>query len=65
VPHPFGSGGRGTLDGERGGGRVPIPTMDIHCGTLYICVYFVLYTNLLGWRIFKEELLKEMSKTLS
>ncbi len=29
--------GRGTLAGERGGGRVPIPTRDIHCGTLYIC----------------------------
>jgi hypothetical protein len=32
TPHPqvrmppFGSGGRGTLAGERGGGRVPIPT---------------------------------------
>jgi hypothetical protein len=25
-PLPFGSGGRGTLAGERGGGRVPIPT---------------------------------------
>ncbi len=25
-PPPFGSGGRGTLDGERGVGRVPIPT---------------------------------------
>jgi hypothetical protein len=24
-PPPFGSGGRGTLAGERGGGRVPIP----------------------------------------
>jgi len=29
VPPPpptFGTGGRGTLAGERGGGRVPIPT---------------------------------------
>jgi hypothetical protein len=26
VPSPFGSGGRGTLAGERRGGRVPIPT---------------------------------------
>ncbi len=25
-PPPFGSGGRGTLAGERGGGSVPIPT---------------------------------------
>jgi hypothetical protein len=35
---PFGSGRRATLAGERGGGRVPIPTRDIHCGTLYIYV---------------------------
>jgi hypothetical protein len=36
--------GRGTLAGERG---VPIPTRDIHCGTLNIystCMYFVVYT---------------------
>jgi hypothetical protein len=42
TPHPqasasppptFGSGERGTLAGERGGGRV---RGDIHCGTLYI-----------------------------
>ncbi len=26
APPPFGSGGRGTLASERGGGRVPIPT---------------------------------------
>ncbi len=26
CPSPFGSGGRGTLAGERGSGRVPIPT---------------------------------------
>jgi hypothetical protein len=39
APPPFGSGGRGTLAGERGGGRVPIPTRGtIHCGTLYIYV---------------------------
>jgi hypothetical protein len=37
VPPPFGSGGRGTLAGERGGGRVPIATRgQVHCGTLYI-----------------------------
>jgi hypothetical protein len=28
VCPPFGSGGRGTLAGERGGGRVPIPTRE-------------------------------------
>ncbi len=33
---------RGTLAGERGAGRVPIPTRDIHCGTLYIYVLCVL-----------------------
>ncbi len=26
APPPFGTGGRGTLAGEKGGGRVPIPT---------------------------------------
>jgi hypothetical protein len=26
VPPPFGSGGRGTLAGEGGGGRGPVPT---------------------------------------
>ncbi len=38
APPPFGTGGRGTLAGEKGGGRVPILTRDIHCGTLYIYV---------------------------
>jgi hypothetical protein len=33
-----GSGGRGTLAGERGVGRVPIPTRGHTCGTLYIYV---------------------------
>jgi hypothetical protein len=28
VCPPFGSGGRGTVAGERGGGRVPIPTRE-------------------------------------
>jgi hypothetical protein len=28
APPPFGSGGRGTLAGERGGGRVPIPPRE-------------------------------------
>jgi hypothetical protein len=32
------SGGRGTLAGEKGVGRVPIPTRGIHCGTLYMYV---------------------------
>jgi hypothetical protein len=36
------SGGRGTLAGEKGVGRVPIPTRGVHCGTLYMyCTYFV------------------------
>ncbi len=38
TPPPHGSGGRGTLAGERGYGRVPIPTRGKHCGTLYIYV---------------------------
>ncbi len=42
VPHPppwFRGGGR-ALAGERGVGRVPIPTSGhmVHCGTLYINV---------------------------
>jgi hypothetical protein len=38
VPPPPGFGGRGTLAGEKGVGRVPIPTRGIHCGTLYMYV---------------------------
>jgi len=44
-PHPQASvppapcfRGRGTLAGEKGVGRVPIPTRGIHCGTLYMYV---------------------------
>jgi hypothetical protein len=32
------SGGRGTHAGEKGVGRVPIPTRGIHYGTLYMYV---------------------------
>ncbi len=40
-PPPFGSVGRGTLAGEKGGGGVPIQTRGhIYCGTLYIYVLF-------------------------
>jgi hypothetical protein len=41
---PFGSGGRGTLAGERGGGRVPFPTRGhtLHV-VFFICMYFVVY----------------------
>ncbi len=35
-PSPFGSGGRGTLAGKRGDGRVPIPTRG---QTLVLCIY--------------------------
>jgi hypothetical protein len=45
CPFPPVSGGRGTLAGEKGVGRVPIPTRGVHCGTLYIyvlCGYQVL-----------------------
>jgi hypothetical protein len=39
---PFGSGGTGTLPGERWGGKVPIPTMGhIHTVALFIYKYFV------------------------
>ncbi len=38
CPLPSVSGGRGTLAGEKGVGRVPIPTRGIHCGTLYMYV---------------------------
>ncbi len=38
CPLPPVSGGRGTLAGEKGVGRVPIPTRGIHCGTLYTYV---------------------------
>ncbi len=34
CPLPPVSGGRGTVAGEKGVGRVPIPTRGIHCGTL-------------------------------
>jgi hypothetical protein len=34
CPLPPVSGGRGTLAGEKGVGRVPIPTRGIHCGTI-------------------------------
>ncbi len=33
------SGGRGTLAGEKGVGRVPIPMRGIHCGTLYMYIF--------------------------
>jgi hypothetical protein len=46
CPPPFGTGGRGTLAGERGGERVPIPTRGhTHCGTLYIYVLCVVHTR--------------------
>jgi hypothetical protein len=38
CPLPPVSGGRGTLVGEKGVGRVPIPTRGIHCDTLYMYV---------------------------
>ncbi len=45
MPPPLVSGGRGTLAGERGGGRVPIPTRGHTRGTvLFIYMYFVATT---------------------
>ena len=46
CPLPPVSGGRGTLTGEKGVGRVPIPTRGIHCGTLYMYVLCDLDVNL-------------------
>ncbi len=40
CPPPFGSGGRGTLAGERGGVRVPIPTRG-HTLWYSLYMYFV------------------------
>jgi hypothetical protein len=41
---PFGSGGRGTLAGERGGGRFPIPTRGHTLWySSYICVLCIQY----------------------
>jgi hypothetical protein len=47
CPPSFGSGGRGTLTGERGGGRVPIPTRGhILWYSLYVCTLcFILYNS--------------------
>ncbi len=39
-PPPF-RGWKGTLSGKTGGGRLPIPTRDIHCGTLYFYKYIL------------------------
>jgi hypothetical protein len=33
-----------TIAGERGVGRVPIPTGDIHCGTLFMYLRAILFT---------------------
>jgi hypothetical protein len=47
-PLPPVSGGRGTLAGEKGVGRVPIPTRGVHCGTLYmyvLCAFNYLLRN--------------------
>jgi hypothetical protein len=59
CPPPSGSGGRCTLTGERGVGRVPIPTRGIHCGTLqasYIrTLCFALYESNYGLRRLQEK----------
>jgi hypothetical protein len=40
-PPPFGSGGRGTLAGERGGGRVPIPMRGHTLSySLHLCTFW-------------------------
>jgi hypothetical protein len=50
VPPPFGTGGRGTLAGERGGGRVPISTSG---HTLWYSVHIYMYFVRTG-NIFEE-----------
>ncbi len=48
VPPPPGSGGKGTLAGERGVGRVPIPTRGHtlwHSFHIYTYPYFVPFTH--------------------
>jgi hypothetical protein len=47
APPSFGSGGRGTLAGERGGGRVPIPTRG-HTPWYSIYKYFVVRKQLIN-----------------
>ncbi len=67
CPLPPVSGGRGTLAGEKGVGRVLIPTRGIHCGTLYmyvLCDLQELYTvSLTRFRTYKIAL-PPQSKTL-
>jgi hypothetical protein len=51
VPSPLWLGGRGTLAGERGGGRVPIPTRGHTLWySLYICTLWC-RLSLLGSRV--------------
>jgi hypothetical protein len=47
CPPPFGSGGRGTLAGERGVGESQFQRGDMHCGTLCIYVLCELKENIL------------------
>jgi hypothetical protein len=49
-PCPFGSGGRGTLAGESGDGRVPIPTRG-HTVVLFIYTYFVVEGEACWWTV--------------
>ncbi len=45
CPLPPVSGGRATLAGEKGVGRVPIPTKGIHCGTYFVQIAIQLVPN--------------------
>ncbi len=45
VPPPFGTGGRGTLAGERGVGKSHFRRGDIHCSPLYEYIYVLCGIN--------------------
>jgi hypothetical protein len=65
CPLPPVSGGRGTLAGEKGVGRVPIPTRGIHCGTLYmyvLCAYYLKVGASEGTREGAEQLLNQLAE---
>jgi hypothetical protein len=53
LPPRFGSGGRGTLPGERRGGESQFQRGDIHCGNLYthFLMFFLYRTSKLLYRM--------------
>ena len=60
TPHPFGSGGRDTFAGERGDGRVPIPTRGHTLWySLYLCTLPCAGTNPVATRCSENGLVRE------